>query len=118
MIVSSIRFRNSGRKFARNASITWCRISASEVDVRAHDVGRPEIARHNDDRVPEIDRSALAVRQSAIVKDLQQDVEDFRVRLFDFVEQYDASRDAGERPRKVGRLPHSRHSPGVPRSAG
>jgi hypothetical protein len=35
----------------------------------------------------EIDRAALAVGQAAVVEDLQQHVEDVRVRLLDFVEQ-------------------------------
>jgi len=35
----------------------------------------------------EVDRAALAVGEAAVVEYLQQDVEDVRVRLLDFVEQ-------------------------------
>src|SRR5262249_22012604 len=42
---------------------------------------------HDDDRVLEIDGAALAVSEATVIHNLQQDVEDVRVRLYDFVEQ-------------------------------
>ena len=46
-----------------------------------------DIRRHDDDGVLEVDGVAERVGKQSIFKDLQQDVEDVRVRLFDFVEK-------------------------------
>ena len=51
------------------------------------DERRTHIAGHDDDRVLEVHRAALVVRQAAVVEHLQQHVEDVRVRLFDLVEE-------------------------------
>ncbi len=51
-----------------------------------------EVRREDDDRVLEVHRAALAVRDAAVVEDLQQDVEHIRVRLFDLIEQHDGVR--------------------------
>ena len=48
-----------------------------------------EVRGHDDDGVLEVDRSALRVGNSAIVKDLQQNVENIRVSLLDLIEQDD-----------------------------
>ena len=48
-----------------------------------------DIARHNDDGVAEIDPTALSIGEVSVVKDLKEDIEDFRMRLFDLVKQYD-----------------------------
>ena len=47
-------------------------------------------------RVLEVDRPALAVGQAAVVEDLEEDVEDVRVRLLDLVEQDDLVRPAAD----------------------
>ena len=49
-----------------------------------------DVRRHDDDRVGEIDGAAVAVGQAAVVENLQQDVEDVAMGLFDFVQQHDA----------------------------
>src|SRR2546427_2118884 len=51
---------------------------------------RSDVTGHNDDRVPEIDCAALPVRQATVIEQLQQDVEYFWRRFFDFVEEDDA----------------------------
>jgi len=51
---------------------------------------RSDVTSHNDGRVFEIDGAALSVRQAAVIEQLQQDVEDFRCRFLDFIEEYDA----------------------------
>ena len=51
-----------------------------------------QVGRHDDNRVLEVDRAALAVRDPSVIQHLQQDIEDFRMGLFDFVEQDDAVR--------------------------
>jgi hypothetical protein len=45
------------------------------------------IGRHDDDDVAEVGLAPVVVGQRAVVHDLQQHVEDVRVRLLDFVEQ-------------------------------
>src|SRR3546814_11427353 len=57
------------------------RISDWSSDVCSSDQGP-----HNH-RVAEIDGTSLTIGQAAIVEHLQQDVEDFRMRLLDLVEQ-------------------------------
>ena len=46
-----------------------------------------DVRGHDDDRVAEIDLASLGVRQIAILHDLKEHVERFRVRLFDFIKQ-------------------------------
>ena len=53
------------------------------------DVFAAEVAGHDQDRVLEVHGAALAVRNAAVVQDLQQDVENIGMRLFHFVEQDD-----------------------------
>ena len=95
VMISSIRFRNSGRKCVRSASSTaTCSAAVSWIDCWI--ACEADIARHNHNRVLEIDDPPLPVGQSAIVQDLEQDVEDVRMRLFHLVEQHD----------RVGPAPH------------
>ena len=51
-----------------------------------------DVGGHNDNRILEIYGSSLIVCQTAVVQKLQQDVEDIRVRLFNFIEQNDTVR--------------------------
>ena len=44
-----------------------------------------EVRGHDHHRVPEVYGAALAVRKTPVVEDLQQNVEDVRVRLFNFI---------------------------------
>ncbi len=53
-----------------------------------------QVAGHQHERLREVDDVALAVGQASIVQQLEQDVEDLGVRLFDFVEQHDRMRFA------------------------
>ena len=57
----------------------------------------------------------MAVGQPAVVEQLQQDVEDVGVGLFDLVEQDHASRAAGAPLRSAGRPRRSRRSPAARR---
>src|SRR4029077_2234652 len=47
----------------------------------------PEVRGHDDHGIAEIDGATLAVGESAVVEELQQDVEDVAVGLFDLVEE-------------------------------
>ena len=48
-----------------------------------------DVRSHQDDGVPEINHTADVIGQFAFLKDLQEHVPHIRVRLLDFVEQYD-----------------------------
>ena len=56
-------------------------VSISHVlnDVRA------KVRGHHNDRVAKVDCATLAIGQSTIIQHLKQDIEDIRVRLFNFV---------------------------------
>src|SRR5690242_17250219 len=64
---------------------------ASEVVGGAHALGlqirRADIRGHDDDRVAEVHRAALAIGEAAVIHDLQQDVEHVLMRFLDFVEE-------------------------------
>ena len=59
---------------------------------------------HDDDRVFKIHGAALRVRDAAVVEDLQQQVHDVRVRLFDLVEEDDGVRAAADLLRELAGL--------------
>ena len=102
--VASIRLRNSGRKTffiaLRTLSfiLSYCAASGlrllrldgeAEGGLLADEVGA-DVGGHDDDGVAEVDLAALGVGQVAVVEDLQQHVEDVRVRLLDLVEEDEA----------------------------
>ena len=105
-MMSSTRLRNSGRKWCRSsfrtARSTTAHASSSAVRAGVHDVAAADVARHDDDGVPEIHHPALAVGQAPVVEDLQQDVEDVGVGLLDLVEEDHA---VGPAPHRLGQLP-------------
>ena len=51
------------------------------------DLRGPEVRGHDHDRVAEVDLPPLRVRELPVLEDLQEDVEDVRVRLLDLVEE-------------------------------
>ena len=53
-----------------------------------------QVARHDEQRVLEVDRHALGICDPAIIQDLQQHIEDIRMCLFHFIEQDDGVRIA------------------------
>ena len=99
--MASIRFRNSGRKTFFSSARTFSfigRTSASagpprlalgpEAEPRVLlELLGADVAGHDDDRVAEVDPAALGIGQVPVLQDLEQDVEDLRVRLLDLVEQ-------------------------------
>lgn len=61
----------------------------------AYEIARcADVRRHNDDRVLEVNKAALAVGQAAVIEHLQQHVEHVGMRLLELVEQHDAVRRA------------------------
>src|SRR5439155_26683475 len=55
-------------------------------------VGAADVGGHDQDRVAEVDRAALAVGEPPVVEHLEQHVEHFGMGLLDLVEEYDAVR--------------------------
>ena len=56
-----------------------------------------QVGSHDHDRVAEVHRAPLAIRQAPIVQKLQQNIEDFRVRFLDLIEQQHAVGAAAHR---------------------
>src|SRR5258708_30762067 len=56
-----------------------------------------EVRRHDDDAVLEVDGASFAVGETAVVEQLEQHVEHFRMRFFDLVEEDDGVRTAPNR---------------------
>ena len=52
-------------------------------------LARTAVGSHDDDGVAEIHRSAVAVRETSLIGDLQEDVEDILVRLLNLIEEHD-----------------------------
>src|SRR5258708_7407767 len=65
------------------------------------DVLRPDVRRHDEHGVAEVDGAALGVGEPALIEDLEQHVEDVGVRLLDLVEQHDG---VGTAPDGFGQL--------------
>ena len=103
-MISSIRLRNSGRKWDRSSCIRSS-FSSSNVllapGVRLDPFGA-EVARHDHDGVLEVHGAALGVGEPSVVQDLQQEVEHVGVRLLDLVKQ---DHRVGLAPDGLGQLP-------------
>ena len=90
-MISSTRLRNSGRNCgASRRDREFHPLVAALGRHGIQDAVAADVGGHDDDGVLEVDGAALAVGQAAVVEDLQQDVEDVGVGLFDFVEKDDA----------------------------
>ena len=98
MIVSSIRLRNSGRNAVFKTSWISRRIrDSSPLPASSAMIWLPRLDVMMIDGVAEVDRAALAVGQPAVVEDLEQDVEDVAMGLFDLVEEHDRIRPPPDR---------------------
>lgn len=111
--MSSMRLRNSGAKTRSSAlryspsggrvggrALRRCGIADAEGFPR--NLPRSDIRGHDEDCVAEIDRASRSVGQAPLVEELQQRVEDLRVRLLDLVEQHDG---VGLAAYRFGELP-------------
>src|SRR5690606_29188391 len=79
-------------EIARDRAVTG---AEAEVVFAAFDCA--DIAGHNEDGVAAVDAAAVGIRQTALVENLQEQVEDFRRGLLDFVEQHDGIGTAAQR---------------------
>src|SRR5690606_3381897 len=70
-------------------------VTVGDLEVLLDELGA-HVARHDNDGVAEVGYPPLVVGQAAVVKDLQEDVEDLRMGLLDFIEQDD----------RIGAPPH------------
>src|SRR2546428_142259 len=68
------------------------------------DERRAHVAGHDDHDVLEVDRAAVAIGETPVVEDLQEDVEDVGVRLLDLVEQEHGVRTPADRLRELTAL--------------
>ena len=93
VMIASSRLRNSGvnsRLIASSSSPS--RLVRLKPIGRLGHVGGAGIGGHDQDDVAEVDLLAVVVGELAVVHDLQQDVEQVRMRLLDLVEQQHAVR--------------------------
>ena len=51
------------------------------------EVRRTKIRRHNDNRVPEVNDTALTVGQTTVIEDLQEELDELAGRFLDFVDE-------------------------------
>ena len=100
--ISSMRLRNSGRRVCRSVSSTQ-RPHLRDLVVLPEEVAA-EVRGHDDHRVAEVHRAALAVGETAVVQHLEQHVEHVRVRLLDLVEEDDRVGPAAHRLRELAAL--------------
>lgn len=63
-----------------------------------------EVARHDDDRVAEVDDAALAVREPPVVEHLQEELVELARRLLDLVDEHDRVRLAADVLRELPAL--------------
>src|SRR5215207_230113 len=65
-------------------------VAGGEAELpRREEVLAAHVRGHDNDRVLEVDRPALGVREASVIEDLQQRIEDVGVGLLDFVEEDD-----------------------------
>ena len=67
-------------------------LGAGEAVGRLGEIGRARVGGHDQDHVAEVDLLAVVIGQLAVIHDLQEHVEQIRMRLLDLVEQQHAMR--------------------------
>ena len=88
------RLVDSVEKFRPEIVLQLVRYRVTNVFIRlAHhrlNDGRADVAGHDDHRVFEVHCAALAIGQASVVKHLQQNIENIRMRLLNLIEQQHA----------------------------
>ena len=65
-------------------------LGVGKAHARFLQVGRAGVGRHDDHDVAEISLASVVVSQRAVIHHLQQNIEDIRMRLLDFIKQQHA----------------------------
>ena len=86
-------------------------LRAGEAIGAARHVGGAGIRRHDQNDVPEIDGLAAVIGELSVIHDLQQNIIEIGMRLFDLVEKQDAMGMLVDRIGEQARPGRSRHSP-------
>ena len=71
---------------------TRCSAGREPERCRGGDLTCAHIRGHDDDRIAEVDHAPLRIGQATFLQDLEQDVEDIRMRFLDLVEEHDRIR--------------------------
>ena len=79
-----------GEEFLDRLLILPFPLAAAETDGIFRGIRGTGIGGHDQDHIAEVDLLAVVIGQFAVIHHLQQDVEQIRVRLFDFVQQQHA----------------------------
>src|SRR5690606_22198405 len=79
-------------------------LDPAEAHRRLGHIAGTRVRRHDQDHIAEIDRFTVVIRQLAVVHDLQQDVEQIRMRLLDLVKEKHAVRMLVDTIRKQAAL--------------
>ena len=86
--IASRRFRNSGAKTRSSTPVAFVVLGAfEEAHLASGQIARAGVGRHDQDDVTEVGVPAVRVGQRRVIHHLQQDREQIRMRLLDFVEQ-------------------------------
>ena len=71
-------------------------ILALETDRATRCLLRPSVRGHDQNHMAEVCLAAVVIRQTTVIHDLQQQIENFWMRFFDFVEKQHAVRLFGD----------------------
>ena len=93
LMIASRRLRNSGEKIlSTGGGILAFPAVPAEPDGGLFEFRGPGVRGHDDNGIPEVDCPAVVVGQLAIVHDLEKDIVDVRMSLFELVKQQHAMR--------------------------
>ena len=96
--VQELGFKLAGQSFV-NAFINF-RIAELVIQQPL----RTDVGSHNHNSVAEIDRASLTISQTTIIHNLEQNVEDIWVSLFNFIEKHHRIRTSAHRFSKLAAL--------------
>ena len=101
---SAVELHRMGMATQAQRSLHYCfdslripKIGVVKVSASTENELRADVGSHDDHRIAEIHRPALAIGDAAVIENLQQHVEHIRVRLFNLVEKNHAIRLAAHK---------------------
>ena len=96
-----MRLRNSGLNWRCRISLTCLHHFLPVLFTQFHDKLASQVGGHDQNGILEIHRTSLAVSHAAIIKNLQQNIEYIRMRLFNLIKQDDG---IGPPPDSFGKI--------------